>query len=113
MAAGGACPAEGVPALRHHRIHLVGEADAAAMRLLGRFALVLQVCNSLQEMADFQMTALRPYYISCKGTLTRASECSSIEHAWLHVLFCSGLNSPQPYTVLPHCIGPTPWTSAT
>ena len=54
MAAGGACPAEGVPALRHHCIHLVGEADAAAMRLLGRFALVLQVCNSLQETSDFQ-----------------------------------------------------------
>ena len=70
MAAGGARPAEGVPALHHHRIHLVGEADAAAVRLLGCLALCLQVRNSLQEMADFQMFALRAYYTSCKGTLT-------------------------------------------
>ena len=59
MAAGGARPAESVPALRHHRIDLIGEADAAAVRLLSCLALVLQVCQSLQEAADFQIATLR------------------------------------------------------
>lgn len=113
MAAGGARPAEGVPTLRHHGIHLVGEANAAAVRLLGRLALRLQACYCLQGMADFQMSALRACCTSCKGTLTWASQCSSTEHSWLHVLFCRGIHSPQPCTVLPHCIGPTPWTRAT
>ena len=58
MAAGGARPAEGVPALRHHGIHLIGEADAAAVRLLGRLTLCLQVCNCLQGTADFKIFAL-------------------------------------------------------
>ena len=61
MAAGGACPAEGVPALRHHGINLIGEADAAAVRLPGGFALRLQVCNGLQGEADLQISALRAH----------------------------------------------------
>ena len=49
VAAGGAGPAEGVPAGNHDRVNVVAEADSTAQRLHGCLAIPLQILHGLHN----------------------------------------------------------------